>query len=70
MTILQMSAVCDGWDVRIITAGQAVTLHFAAEPTQAQIEEAGGEFETRMTDQLVTTYELNNEESDDALHEE
>lgn len=35
MTIQQITAVCDGWDARVIAdTGEAITLHYASKPAE------------------------------------
>ena len=57
-TILNERASCDGWDVRILTAGQAHTLHFVAQPTDAERDDVIAEFEKRMTDEIVAKHNV------------
>lgn len=37
--ILSRGAVCDGYDVRVLTGGAAYVLHFTSEPTDATVQE-------------------------------
>ena len=66
-TILSASAVCDGYDVRIVTGGETHTLHFLAEPTEATLNEITLGFEQRLLNAIVEQKGLDKEESDNGI---
>jgi hypothetical protein len=47
MTIQQVTAVCDGWDARVVTdAGEALTLHYATKPEGVTVLEDAARYVT------------------------
>jgi len=57
-TILEQHLVGDGYDVRILTAGQAHVLHFVAQPSAGDLADAIDAFERRLIEQTVSDHKL------------
>jgi hypothetical protein len=57
-TILDQRPTGDGYDVRILTGGEAYVLHFIAQPDVDTLAEAIRAFEARLIDEAVATSTL------------
>jgi len=57
-TILDQHATGDGYDVRILTAGEAYTLHFVVQPNATELSDAVETFEKRLIDDVVAKHHL------------
>jgi hypothetical protein len=62
--ILRQGPTGDGYDVRIITAGEAHTLHFTDHPSEADIAAVILLFEQRMIDAVAEKLALDEETGD------
>lgn len=56
------SKSCDGWNVRVETAGRSHWLHFLSDPTEQQITEAVIAFEQQLFAEAVAKQIDENEE--------
>jgi hypothetical protein len=56
-TIMRQAATLDGWDVLILTAGQTHSLHFVAQPGEAELADAINAFEARLLNAATTETE-------------
>lgn len=57
-TILDRRPVGDGYDVRILTGGEAHVLHFASQPEADALTEAIRAFEARLLDATLAAHNL------------
>jgi hypothetical protein len=68
--ILSQRPVIDGYDVRILTGGQAHTLHFTTQPDEAVIANAVLKYEMALIDQIAADLSLEQEEGDVQLFDQ
>lgn len=66
-TILSAYPVCDGYDVRVLTGNNTHTVHFLAEPSEAERDEVISTIEQRLLNELVDKHGLDNEETDNGI---
>jgi len=56
-TIISQGPTIDGYDVRILTAGETHVLHFAAPPSDGAVLDAITAFESRLMDAAISERE-------------
>jgi hypothetical protein len=55
MTIQQITAVCDGWDARVVLDdGSGLTLHYAAKPEEAKVLTDGSKYVVMLAEAKAT----------------